>query len=110
MRAILHIIITTPALVNTLAGTTPLGAVVERRIGTVFPMPLSSLPLLLELELDDVATGLTHIVVVVERNHAKSHFRVSRKPCQYSDRKPLDSIVSDKLVLSRPVFEAFWET
>jgi hypothetical protein len=63
------------------SGSDSLGAIVHNGI----PMLLVTrghFPLLPDLELDMVALG-SHIVVVVERNHAIVHFRVGKKLCQH---------------------------
>jgi hypothetical protein len=63
------------------SGSLTLGAIVHNGM-PVFLVTRRNLPLRSHFELDMVAAW-SHIVVVVERNHAIVHFRVGKKLCQH---------------------------
>ena len=74
-------ILASPTLLGR-TSTLTLGTIIEQRVAPILPMPSTQLPRLFHLDFDYVvvATG-SHIVVVVEGNHAIVQFRVDKKSC-----------------------------
>lgn len=76
---VLHIVLFTPLVVNSLTSTLTLGATIEHGI-PMFLVTLTHLPRHNGLHLDDVPARAS-IVVVVEGDHTIVHFRVDKKLC-----------------------------